>query len=56
MKKKYLSPTLEVSMIETEEGFAAGSAFVRPQDPNGVVQEEWEEDDDVNKTIDWNNW
>lgn len=39
--------------IYTEEGFAAGSAKVRPHDKNFEVKEEWQDLPDDNRNIDW---
>ncbi|MCT1531310.1 MULTISPECIES: hypothetical protein [Sphingobacterium] len=53
MEKKYVSPLIEVNNIHLEEGIAAGSAFVRPQNGNDEVIEQWYEDDQESKSIDW---
>lgn len=39
--------------IYTEEGFAAGSAKVYPQDNKNKVYEEWQDLPDDNRNIDW---
>lgn len=53
MDKKYTSPLIEVYAIHLEEGIAAGSAFVRPQNGDNEVMEQWYEDDQQTKNIDW---
>ncbi|MGV6945788.1 hypothetical protein [Sphingobacterium kyonggiense] len=49
----YKSPTIQMIKIYTEEGFAAGSAKVRPHDKNFEVKEEWQDLPDDNRNIDW---
>ncbi|MDV4102691.1 hypothetical protein CMT19_16755 [Elizabethkingia anophelis] len=39
-KKEYLSPIIDVILIEMEEGFAAGSP-VQPGGGNGITEEDW---------------
>ncbi|WP_407478691.1 hypothetical protein [Elizabethkingia anophelis] len=52
-KKPYMAPALEVTIIEMEQGIAAGSATVRPTDPlNSRAKEEWN-DEDQSGVIDW---
>ncbi|AMR41270.1 hypothetical protein [Elizabethkingia anophelis] len=52
-KRAYLAPTLEVTIIEMEQGIAAGSASVRPSDQfNNRAKEEWN-DEDQSGVIDW---
>ncbi|WP_231941770.1 hypothetical protein [Elizabethkingia meningoseptica] len=46
-KKEYASPTIEVTMIEMEEGFATGSATVTP-----AINENTNVDTDT-QTFDW---
>jgi len=53
MEKKYTSPRIEVLSIHLEEGIASGSAFVRPQNGENEVVEQWYEDDQETKNIDW---
>jgi len=53
MKKKYAQPRVEVTSIFTEEGIAAGSARVFPQNSDGYVQDSWEQESDDNRNIDW---
>ncbi|GAA4139951.1 hypothetical protein GCM10022216_18630 [Sphingobacterium kyonggiense] len=49
----YKSPTIQMIKIYTEEGFAAGSAKVRPHDDKNKVYEEWQDLPDDNRNIDW---
>ncbi|MHC8949420.1 hypothetical protein [Sphingobacterium hungaricum] len=49
----YKSPTMDISLVELEQGIATGSATVVPTDSNGVVHEEWKIDSDDNRTINW---
>ncbi|MCT3919065.1 hypothetical protein HZP98_05205 [Elizabethkingia anophelis] len=52
-KKPYMTPALEVTIIEMEQGIAAGSASVRPTDSlNSPIREEWN-DEDQSGVIDW---
>ncbi|WP_156309445.1 hypothetical protein [Sphingobacterium endophyticum] len=53
MDKKYTSPRIEVYDINLEEGIASGSAFVHPQNGENDVMEQWYEDDQQTKNIDW---
>lgn len=45
-KKLYISPKIESTTIELEQGIAAGS--VQPQ-----AQQEWETTEDDTRTISW---
>ena len=52
-KKPYMTPALEVTIIEMEQGIAAGSASVRPSDQfNNRAKEEWN-DEFESGDIDW---
>ncbi len=52
-KKPYMAPALEVTIIEMEQGIAAGSASVRPSDQfNNRTKEEWN-DEFESGGIDW---
>ena len=53
MKKNYSSPTVSVVKIRMEADIAVGSARIYPHGPNDQVQEEWIEDTDETKNIDW---
>ncbi|AJW65093.1 hypothetical protein VO54_03667 [Elizabethkingia miricola] len=50
-KKKYVSPLIEVEIIEMEYGIAGGSAIIKPGDVN--VSEEWDTDPEEGTTVDW---
>ncbi|HFK5566101.1 TPA: hypothetical protein ACG0AB_001584 [Elizabethkingia anophelis] len=52
-KSEYVSPDIRVFVVEMEQGIAAGSARVVPPNNGGVVQEEWIQGDDDNRTIEW---
>lgn len=47
-KNEYVSPEIQVELIEMEQGIAAGSAQVKPNSPN----EEWETEEQ-NGNLDW---
>lgn len=49
-KKEYLPPTMEVHVLELENGISASSTIIVPSNTN--VQAEWETGQDVNSTID----
>ncbi|MGB3065914.1 hypothetical protein [Sphingobacterium thalpophilum] len=55
MKTKiaYTTPMMETTMIELEQGIAAGSATVRPENSNNEVKEQWDIGGDDSRTIDW---
>lgn len=53
IKRNYLSPRIEATQIELEEGVAAGSATVRSMDMNDRVKEEWQQDDTDYRVIEW---
>ena len=48
-KKIYISPKIEATNVELEQGIAAGSANTISNDP----QQSWEQADDDNRTINW---
>ncbi|OPC53214.1 hypothetical protein DSC47_02200 [Elizabethkingia miricola] len=52
-KSEYVSPDIKVFFVEMEQGIAAGSAKVVPPNNSGVVQDEWIQGDDDNRTIEW---
>ncbi|MGJ1235840.1 hypothetical protein ACR78I_12970 [Sphingobacterium multivorum] len=56
MKKNYVSPQIAELTIYLESGLAAGSAQVQPQNSNGQVFEQWTQDDDDNRTLDWSDY
>nr|WP_315401125.1 hypothetical protein [uncultured Sphingobacterium sp.] len=45
-KKSYVSPKIEVTNVELEQGIAAASV-------SSDVQQSWDNADDDNRTIDW---
>ncbi|MDM1050190.1 hypothetical protein HX018_18285 [Sphingobacterium hotanense] len=49
----YLTPVIRVTYVEMESDIAAGSAVVRPENRDHLVQEEWMKDDDDVRTLDW---
>ncbi len=53
MKKRYLQPKVEVTLIYTEEGIAANSAKVYPYDNGNYIQDEWTQEADDTRNIDW---
>jgi len=52
-KLSYEKPLATVTILEIEYALAAGSAQVLADDRNMRLFEEWEEEADVYKTIDW---
>lgn len=52
-RRKYTSPTLLVSHVQMEEGFAAGSARVVMTDKTSDVIEEWETGTDRTNNSNW---
>nr|WP_306465230.1 hypothetical protein [Elizabethkingia sp. ASV34] len=44
---------MKVFFVEMEQGIAAGSVRVVPPNNGGVVQDEWIQGDDDNRTIEW---
>jgi len=53
MKKAYTQPRVDVTLIYTEEGIASGSAKVYPYNNSGNIEEQWIQEDDDNRNIDW---
>jgi len=45
--------TITVNIIELEYAIAAGSATVLADDGNFQMFEDWQEEEDVRRTIDW---
>jgi len=54
MKKKYSTPKIYSVSVYLEEGIAAGSASVRPQNGSNQVMEQWYQEDTQTKEFDWN--
>ncbi|MDR0264768.1 MAG: hypothetical protein LBJ04_16235 [Sphingobacterium sp.] len=52
-KQRYISPEIKAEVIVLEQGIAAGSANVNPQDSNGDVKDTWTTDADNNQTVKW---
>ena len=52
MKNKYESPVIQWRDIFLESGFCIGSACVKPQTKNDVIQE-WETQADDSRTFEW---
>lgn len=50
---RYIAPLITVLEIELESGICAGSATVRPHNPNNQIIEEWEEEEEPSRSIDW---
>ena len=53
VRKEYLPPTIEIFIVEMEQGIAAQSAVVISTNVNNEVKEGWETGDDVSKELDW---
>ncbi|AMR40349.1 hypothetical protein A4C56_02755 [Elizabethkingia anophelis] len=50
--KEYLSPQIDVLIVEMENGIAAGSATTVPTDTNQQIQEDWDSESS-NQQITW---
>ncbi|GEM70201.1 hypothetical protein SMI01S_38070 [Sphingobacterium mizutaii NBRC 14946 = DSM 11724] len=53
MDKTYMSPKIEILDIHLEEGIASGSAFVRPHNNENEMMDQWYQDDQETRNIDW---
>lgn len=53
LKKTYLSPRVEATQVELEQGIAAGSACANPGDNSNTVQQEWIDGPNDSRTLDW---
>jgi hypothetical protein len=53
IKMNYISPRMETTQIELEEGLAAGSATVRTPNASNQVTQEWQQDDTDYRVIEW---
>lgn len=53
MGKFYKTPQVILVKIQMEADIAACSARVYPYDDRGYVQEEWIQESDDNRNIDW---
>lgn len=52
MKKTYISPKIEINVVELEQGIAVGSA-TNDAEVNNTVQQEWENGEDDNRVFSW---
>lgn len=48
----YVSPVIEVLIVEMEQGFAATSAIIKVESVDNQAQESWEVKQE-NKSIEW---
>lgn len=53
MKKQYKSPRVHLVKVQMEVDIALGSAKVYPQNGNNVVEDQWTQEEDDNRNIDW---
>lgn len=51
-KQKYAPPVIGVANFHMESTIAAGSANVKPATPSSV-EAEWETEEDINRTFNW---
>ncbi|WP_157836797.1 hypothetical protein [Sphingobacterium deserti] len=52
-KLVYVSPSIDMAIISIEGSIAAGSAQVRPVNPNQQASDEWDVQPDVDRTYTW---
>lgn len=52
-KLTYIAPVCTVTIIEMEQGIAAGSARVNSPSNSGEVKDSWESREDNSKTVEW---
>ncbi|KUY20259.1 hypothetical protein BAZ12_09820 [Elizabethkingia miricola] len=52
-KEEYVSPEFETSLVEVEQGIAASSAIVLPPNSGGVIQENWDDDSNDDRGVEW---
>lgn len=52
-KLTYIKPEITFTVLEIEYSIAAGSASVLATDENFQIFEDWTEEPDVSRTIDW---
>lgn len=52
-KSPYTKPIITVSLLEIESALAAGSARVLGPDDNFFMHEEWVDEPEAERTIDW---
>lgn len=53
MKFSYVKPIVTVTIIEIEYALASGSARASAENSSFQIFEEWEQEENVKKTIDW---
>jgi len=53
VKKKYISPSIQMVVIEQEEGIAVGSAIVRTYDNEENIYESWNGESSRNDQFIW---
>lgn len=52
-KKSYVPPTIEIVMIEMEQGIGTGSATTSPNDGTNDIIDEWEDGSNTTGEIIW---
>lgn len=52
-KNIYIKPRATVTILEIENALAAGSARILADDDNFRLYEDWTEQEEVSRTIDW---
>lgn len=52
-KLTYTKPEITITVLEIEYSIAAGSASVLATDEHFQIYEDWAEEPDVSRTIDW---
>ena len=53
MKKQYKTPRVHLVKVQMEVDIALGCAKVYPQNGNNVVEDQWTQEEDDNRNIDW---
>ncbi|MCA5006183.1 hypothetical protein [Sphingobacterium bovistauri] len=53
IKRPYIKPLIMLNVIELECGIASGSAQVLVDDTNMDLFEEWNQEEDERRIIDW---
>ncbi|HFK5593101.1 hypothetical protein [Elizabethkingia anophelis] len=52
-KREYASPEIIISLVEMEQGIAAGSATIIPDSSTNEIKYEWEDGTDTTGEIIW---
>lgn len=52
-KLTYIKPEITITVLEIEYSIAAGSASVLATDEHFQIHEDWVDEPDVTRTIDW---